>query len=186
MKGIVFTVFNKMVEETFGENMWEDLLDDVDPESGGIYTTAGTYEAGELLGYVGALAQRTGEAPENLVRAFGKYMLKQLAGVYPQLFEGHNLKSFLMSVHDVIHVEVQKLYPGAELPTFTYEDPGGDELVMKYQSPRKLCVLAEGLMDGAAEHFNTKLERKHETCMHKGDDHCRFELSISVPDVVSN
>jgi predicted hydrocarbon binding protein len=86
-------------------------------------------------------------------------------------------KPFLLTLDQVIHVEVRKLYSDAGLPEFKYQDENDNELVMLYRSPRKLCALAEGLMAGAAKHFNSDYQLKHDICMHNGDDHCRFELT---------
>jgi hypothetical protein len=52
MKGIVFTTLNDMVEEKFGLETWEALLDKVHPESKGVYTAGGTYKDAELISYV--------------------------------------------------------------------------------------------------------------------------------------
>ena len=65
-----------------------------------------------------------------------------------------------MSVHGIIHVEVKKLYPDANLPQFLSEEPSEDKLIMIYRSPRNLPSLAEGLIDGAAKRFNQEIERK--------------------------
>lgn len=35
MKGVVFTTFAQLVEEKFGLDVWDDILDEADPESGG-------------------------------------------------------------------------------------------------------------------------------------------------------
>jgi len=49
---------------------------------------------------------------------------------------------------------------------------------MYYTSPRKLCFLAEGLIEGAAEQFNTKYELSHTECMHDGADRCALKIKI--------
>ena len=158
MKGIVYTLFNQLVEEKFGIEVWDEILDEVQPESEGIYTTTETYDNTELFALVGALSEKTNIPVNDLVKAFGQFSLGEFARRYPVFFENVNAKEFLQSIHDVIHVEVKKLYTDAELPTFTYEDPAPDKLILHYNSPRKLCVFAEGLIDGTAEYFETGIE----------------------------
>lgn len=138
-----------------------------------------TYPEEELFTLVGALSKATEVPVEDLVRAFGEYAFEPLTGIYPDSVKpGMTVKDFLKSVHGVIHVEVKKLYPDAALPSFDYEDPGPNELVMIYRSPRMLAALAEGLITGAAKHFNTQIDRK--TVHVEGDDeHWRFELTFS-------
>ena len=91
-----------------------------------------------------------------------------------------NLKDFLLTVDRVIHVEVRKLHPGAILPQFDYVDEADNELTMIYSSPRKMCMLAEGLITGAAKHFETEYTLEHSQCMHDGADNCRLHLKMAA------
>ncbi|MCA9186307.1 MAG: heme NO-binding domain-containing protein [Pirellulaceae bacterium] len=180
MKGIVFTCLNEMVEDTFGVAAWDDMLGQAHLD--GVYTAADTYADAEMLALVGAMSDRTGTAPADLIREFGKYMLPKMAEQYPVFFPpGMVARQFLLSVHDIIHVEVKKLFPDAELPTFQYEMPADDQLVMVYRSRRQLCVLAEGLIEGAAAYFGEQLRYKQSQCYHQGDDHCRIEICFMGP-----
>lgn len=179
MKGIVFNMLNDLVEEKFGMDTWDDLIDATAPASRGIYTSVELYPDEELLAYVGAISAHTGAAPADVVRMFGDYMLGRFAEIHPEFFEGHTIKSFLQSVHDVIHVEVEKLHPDVVLPNFTYEDPADDALVMHYHSPRELCHLAEGLIQGCGRHFDVHVALEHDVCMHDGADHCVLALRFS-------
>lgn len=181
MKGIVFNILGDLVEENFGLDVWDDLIDATAPASRGIYTSVELYPDAELLAYVDAIAERTGAAPADVVRMFGNYMLKRFAEIHPEFFDGHTIKSFLQSVHDVIHVEVEKLHPDVILPNFTYEDPADDALVMHYHSPRKLCHLAEGLIEGSGRHFGTAVDIQHDVCMHDGADYCTLVLGFGGP-----
>ncbi|MBX7148934.1 heme NO-binding domain-containing protein [bacterium] len=178
MKGIIFTVFNKLVEEKFGLETWDKLILAVKPKSKGAYTTAATYEDSELFSLVGELASTTKIPTTKLIKTFGSYTLLTLSKIYPAFFEGKTLKEFLTSIDQIVHVEVKKLYPDAGLPKFNYENPSPNELVMNYESPRKLCVLAEGLIEGAAHYYKNKITINHPLCMHKGAHHCRLEIKI--------
>lgn len=179
MKGIIFTVLNKMVEEKFGLQAWDDLIQESNLSSGGVFTSAKTYPDSDLFALVGAISSKTGVAVPELVQSFGKYTLHELAKAYPQFFKGKTLKPFLKSVHSIIHVEVLKLHPGAELPTIEYEEPAEKSLVMLYRSKRKMCHLAHGLIEGSAEHFGSKITKRETQCLHRGDDHCRIEIEFN-------
>lgn len=181
MKGIVFTLLNDLVEERFGLETWDALLDKTKLASGGVYTAGATYPDQELFSLVGALSERVNIPADVLIRAFGEYMFPIFANRYPVFFPpNQSLREFLLSIHNVVHIEVKKLYPNAGLPDFTYEDNDPKTLVMLYRSKRKLCALAEGLIAGSSTHFNQKLLIKHEVCMlHDAhSDHCRLELTF--------
>ena len=177
MKGIVFNLLNEMVEEQFGLEAWDTLLDRTGLD--GIYVATETYADEELLSLVTAAEATTKIPVQKLVRAFGEYMVPKFAQHYPVFFEGQtNLKAFLLTVDQVIHVEVRKLYPEAGLPEFEYEDEQDNTLTMQYRSPRKLCALAEGLIAGSAKHFSQRYEMQHDICMHNGEDHCSLKLTL--------
>ena len=180
MKGMVFVLFSEMIEERFGFELWDELITSTKPDSDGAYVATDIYPDQELLAYVATMSEKFGVPGNELVYAFGEYMLGRFASIHPQFFEDHELKSFLKSVHDVIHVEVKKLHPDAVLPHFDYEDTGPGTLVMLYRSPRQLCALAEGLIAGAANHFGVGVTSVHDTCMHHGADHCRIELQFAA------
>ena len=179
MKGVVFDILNEMVEEKFGFQAWESILDQAGLD--GIYVTTETYSDEELLKLVAAAEAVSGIPAAELVKEFGRYMLPSFVKSHPVFFEGQpSLRQFLLTVDRVIHVEVRKLYPDAGLPTFDYGDETDDptKLVMIYKSPRKLCALSEGLIDGAAIYFGEKYSLEHEVCMHKGADHCELKMEF--------
>ncbi len=178
MKGMVFNIFSDLVTDSFGWETWDQLIERTQPGSDAIYTSGDVYPDEELVAYVTELSKITGASAPDLIRAFGKYMMHKFESIHPEFLEGHDAKSFLASVHDVIHVEVKKLHPDSLLPTFEYEDPETNKLTMIYSSQRKLCPLAEGLIDGVAEVFNQRIHVAHPQCMHEGAERCRLELSF--------
>jgi len=154
MKGVVFTEFLAMVEKQFSADMVDDVIDDARLPNGGAYTAVGTYPHQEMVAMVVALSQRTSIPVPDLIRAFGEYLFGRFVLAYPSLFHGiDNAFKFLSGIEDVIHVEVLKLYPDAELPRFDVEHMDAQKLVLLYQSPRHFEDLAEGLMRGCVAHF---------------------------------
>jgi len=144
MKGVVFTEFLSFVSERFGVDTVDDIIDDSDLPSGGAYTTVGTYNHAEMATLCGALSKRTGTPVADLIRGFGTHLSGTFARGYPAFFDRcGNFLDFLESIEGHIHVEVRKLYPDAELPTFRVEQRTPTQLIMEYRSPRRLSVLAE-------------------------------------------
>ena len=177
MKGIIFTTFSQMVEETFNLDMLDELLEQVKPKSDGIYISGETYEDAELFSLVRALSTKTGVSVEDLIRSFGSYAFKHLVYMYPKCVEdAQNARQLLLNVHGIIHVEVRKLHPDAQLPTFRYETPSPNKLTMFYHSSRKLYALAEGLIDGVAQHYGETIERKTTELHENGETFYRFDL----------
>jgi hypothetical protein len=178
MKGIVFNLLEQLVARDFGEDTWDALLD----ASGldGAYTSLGSYSDADLMKIVGAASERLEMPADDVVSWFGRNALPLFAQRYPQLFEPHrSTRSFVLTLNDIIHPEVRKLYPGADVPEFDF-DTRGDVLVMGYHSPRKLCAFAEGLLLGAADHYGERLLIEQPLCMKRGDDHCVLEIAFAA------
>ncbi len=169
MKGMVFTEFLGFVAERFGDDTVDDIIEASDLPSGGAYTSVGTYSHGEMVSLCGALAERTGASAAELVRDFGTHLSGTFAHGYPAFFErSANFFDFLESIEAHIHVEVRKLYPDAELPTFKVEERSATRLVMEYRSPRRMGQLAEGLILGTARKFG--VEARVQTTPVEGSD----------------
>ena len=163
MKGIVFTEFLEMVEDHFSIDMVDNLIDDCDLPSGGAYTAVGTYSHEEIVALVSALSQRTAIPVPQLLKVFGEHLFGQFAKNYSLFFVNvSNALDFLHGIEDVIHAEVKKLYPDAQLPRFITEEYSNQKLVLVYQSNRHFEDLAEGLIIGCIKYFNEKIHISRE------------------------
>ncbi|MCP4598399.1 heme NO-binding domain-containing protein [Neptuniibacter sp.] len=172
MKGVIFNVLEEMVVEHLGMAHWNKILEQSCPDNH-FHTAGDSYPDSELFTLVEHVSTELDKPIEEVVGAFGEYLFAKLAERYPIFVDSEqDLKSFLKSVDSVIHMEVKKLYDSPNLPQFTYSEPDNNHLVMQYRSPRKLCILAEGLIRGAAMHYQEQVEISHPVCIHKGADHC--------------
>lgn len=174
MKGIVFNIFTKFIEEVHGLEEWDDLLLKSNLE--GIYTAAGTYPDEQLLSLVSCYVEKHQVEVGPVLKQFGHFTLKEFQKRYANLFTESDFKSFIFSIESVIHKEVKKLYPEAVLPTFKYCDISDDTFTMQYMSARKLCPFAIGLIEEAANLYRVSINIKHEVCQNHGSDHCLFEI----------
>lgn len=177
MKGVVFTEFLEMVEQRFSLSTADQIIQNADLPSKGIYTSVGTYAPVEMVRLVTELSQVTKMSVPDLLREFGKYLFLRFTQSMPQFFEGiSSAFEFLNKVEGYIHVEVRKLYPDAELPSFQCVSPGPDRLVMTYRSPRRLSHLAEGLMLGCADHFQERFDISREDRSTEAEEVVHFTL----------
>ncbi len=180
MKGIVFTTFNDMIEKEFGIDTWEEILTQVNPDSAGIYTSVEDYKDNELFSMVTALSGILDKPATELVEHFGYYLFNTLATKYSVFVETcPDLFSFLESIDGVIHKEVEKLYVNPNLPNIQTQRKSATEMTMIYDSPRKLCYLATGLVKGAANYYQNEIAFNHDKCMHEGFPECHFTISLS-------
>lgn len=164
-----------MIDE-HGHDLWCDLIDGA--AVSGVYTSLGSYGDDELIALVDTAGVLLRLEPGAVLQWFGRAAMPLLAARYGGYFVGHgSTRSFVLSVNDIIHPEVRKLYSGAGCPHFDFRDDEAGRLHIGYQSPRRLCRLAHGFVEGASDHFGETASVEHLACMLDGATTC--ELAVS-------
>lgn len=158
MKGLVFKELLEMAEKMVGEEMVELILEKCDLPSGGAYTSVGNYDPSEIFSIVASLSTCTGDSVSNITRRFGVHLISVFAKDHGKLFDRKNTFTFLSSLDDLIHIEVKKLYPQAELPNFEVIEITENEMTLRYFSVGPFADLAQGLIEGAIYFFNEPIE----------------------------
>lgn len=154
MLGMVFTEFIELVEERFSPEMADQVLQDVAPANAGAYTAVGYYAHEEMVAMVTALSARTGVPVADLLRTFGEHLLMRFTQMHAPMFARYpNFYDMVAAIDGHIHVEVRKLYQEAMLPHFTVLERTDERVLLFYESPRRLELLAQGLLDAAARHY---------------------------------
>lgn len=177
MKGIIFNLMEEVVTNSHGPDAWDSLLDTAKLD--GAYTSLGNYADDSLQALVAAAAQSLGMTTFEVLRWFGHEAMPLLFMRYPGFFSPHkSTRPFVLTVNSMIHPEVRKIYPGAECPDFEFSDAPDGSLLMGYQSPRRLCALAQGFVEGAAAHYGEIVGFEHQQCMHNGDPACLCRISF--------
>jgi hypothetical protein len=156
MKGIIFTEFLDLVETKFGFEMVDKIIEASDLESDGAYTTVGTYEFSEMLQLLQHLSTNTNISIDDLLLVYAEHFFGVIEKNYPDFLKMYSDPiELLASIENHIHVEVIKIYPDAELPTFELLEKTDDSLIMIYKSTRAMHHFGLGLMNKTFEHFNS-------------------------------
>ena len=154
MKGVVFTEFLDLVEDKFGYEMVDRIITESELPSGGAYTAVGTYPFAEMVKLLGRLSHNTNIPSGQLLHLYGKHFFSVLLKSYPHFIERvNNAFELFESIDHYIHVEVQKLYPDAELPHFKTHQLNEHQLEMIYTSQRKMADFAQGLIESSMAHY---------------------------------
>jgi len=157
MKGIIFSEFLNLVEDKFGLDTVDEIISKSNLESKGIYTSIGTYSFSEMLQLLQRLSTKTNISIDNLLLVYAEHFFSVIEDSYPGLLATFKDPiEMISSIENHIHVEVRKIYPDAELPTFEVKEKNEDSLILIYKSSRAMHHFGLGLMNKTFEHFNSR------------------------------
>ncbi|MBB4065001.1 heme NO-binding domain-containing protein [Gellertiella hungarica] len=160
MKGVIFNLLEKVVSDEFGPDVWDDLIEA--SGASGAYTSLGNYDDAEIEALVAAASRKLGLSRADILHWFGVKAIPILRQLYPALFDGHQTsRDFVLSVNEIIHPEVLKLYPQAACPFFHMQRRDGETVELNYESRRDLIDLAHGFIDGAASVYGDRVSVEH-------------------------
>jgi hypothetical protein len=174
--GLIFTTFRDFLTTQYGPTIAAGVFEG---DSGHLLTEA--YPDEDFVAAVKRACELTGLGTDDLVREFGAF-----AGdtTFPRLYPGHydaagNTRAFLLGVENLIHELVRATIPKATPPRLGVTTLGDDGVRINYASPRKLCLLVRGVVEGTARHYGETVAIEETACMHRGDPACLFELRFS-------
>jgi hypothetical protein len=157
LKGIIFSEFLNLVEAKFGLETVDEIIEKSDLESEGIYTSIGTYSFSEMLQLLNHLSSKTNILIDDLLLIYAEHFFSVIEDSYPGLLASYKDPiEMISSIENHIHVEVRKIYPDAELPTFIVKEKNKNSLIMIYKSSRAMHHFGLGLMNKTFEYFNSK------------------------------
>ncbi len=182
MHGFIFIEIKKYAETHIGSGAWRQVL-----ETAGLgsreYINGVDYPDTEVVRIVTAASQATGTPVADLLESFGCFLAGDLFRAFRPLIDPHwRTLDFLENVEATIHRVVRARNAKARPPALVCNRVTETEVLVEYQSPRKMCPLAKGIVQGVAEHYGDQIRLTEETCMHRGDPNCRIWVA-TVKDV---
>jgi hypothetical protein len=155
MKGLIFTEFLDLVEKKFGLVMVDKIINQSQLDSNGAYTSVGTYEFSEMLQLISNLSENTDISVDDLLLVYSEHLFAALVKTHPNLVGHYKTPMDLVaSIENHIHVEVKKIYPDAQLPTFDLVERTENKMILVYKSNKALYMLGKGLMMETFKLFN--------------------------------
>lgn len=119
--------------------MVDQIIEQSDLPSNGVYTSIGTYSFSEMLQLIQNLSANTGLSIDQLLLVYGEHFFNVIENSYPGLLATYKDPiEMLSSIENHIHIEVRKIYPDAELPTFEVLEKSDQHLIMIYKSSRAM------------------------------------------------
>ena len=178
MHGLILSEVKHFAEATFGSEAWRDLLRDAGLGER-VYMPGEIYPDSEVVAIVGAAARRTGANVQTVLEQFGEFIVPTLMRVYkPYIKSAWKTLDIIEHTEENIHRAVRLRDPGAAPPELTVRRVSPREVVIIYQSDRKMCAVARGITRGVAKHYNERVEITDLTCMLKGKPTCTIAVKL--------
>jgi Haem-NO-binding len=184
MHGLIFVTWEKYLTDRFGGSLLKAYRDAIGETPANSPLASRLYDDATLLAGVGAASRLTGVAADRLLREYGRYFI--LNGLTSHLCsyvlsQIHSGRELLLAMRDV-HARLRQTREGLTPPLFNYETPSSaNEVVLLYDSPRQLCSVLWGAIEGAAERFGEQVQIFEQSCMKKQASICRLHAAFAAP-----
>ncbi|WP_376795760.1 heme NO-binding domain-containing protein [Thermogemmatispora sp.] len=182
MHGLIFTTWEKYLGERFGGGLLSAYREAIGESPSATPLVSRLYDDGVLLEGVATASRLSGHSPEQLLREYGRYfIMNSLTGhLCKYILSGvSSAYDLLLTMRDV-HSRLRKTAGGLTPPLFNYEfAPHERSVVLIYDSPRQLCPVLLGAIEGAAERYGEEVTIYEHSCMKRGDPVCRIEATFA-------
>ena len=173
MHGLIFASFHDYLVTEHGPEVASDVTAG-EPQ----YTLSEAYPDERFLALLEHARERTGLSRDELLFEFGVFTAATtFARLYTLLYKmSPTARDFLLTVETPIHDVVRVALPDARPPELAVTDRGGNGLEIVYTSPRRICAMLRGLVEGPARVYGETIQVEELECMHHGAAACRFAL----------
>jgi hypothetical protein len=152
--GIVFEELREYVWKTDGAEAWTQLLQQAVPGRR-FYGPDSGYPDEELEALLAGLSTKAGVGRNELLRGFGKFVAPTLLDLYRPLLQPEwDLFDLLEHVEETIHRVVRLDDPAALPPSLRIDRAAKERVVVHYDSERKMCFFAKGIIDGLQAEYS--------------------------------
>ena len=184
MHGLIFATWEKYLTERFKGSVLREYREALEGKIPTPLLASRVYSDEILLAGVATASQITNIAADTLLREYGRFFIingltRHLCAYI--LTQVHSARELLLTMHDA-HQQMGRLPESLTPPLFQYkaQTQKPDELILIYDSPRKLCSVLIGAIEGAAERYGEQVHIVEQRCMKQGASTCCFEIRFSA------
>lgn len=154
MKGTIVRCLEELVVTQFGQDKWEQCLQDVGLKASTVFLPMSDIPDEQVAELTQAVCNTLGITLSQAADAFGDYWVNVYCQkMYPMYFERKaTSRDFLLDM-DNVHVQMTRAMERARPPRFDYEWKNDKTLVMHYKSHRDMADFLVGLARGVAKYY---------------------------------
>lgn len=176
MHGTILYLLTKFLDSRIGQGGTQRVLTAAKRQDVA-YVPTMMYPDEDAVAIVTAASELTGQPPGALLDAFGEYIAPSLLTLYEAMVDPEwKTLDLLENTESTIHRVVRMKSPGAEPPRLKCRRIDRDTVEIIYESQRRMCDVAVGIIRGIAGHYVETVEITQHRCMHRGDACCQIEV----------
>lgn len=185
MHGLIFVTWEKYLGERYGEALLTRYREEIGETAATSPLASRTYSDDVLLAGVTAACKLTGVTLDTILWEYGRYFIFNglTSHLCAYLLSKVNNGRDLLLMMRKAHAQMRRLPDGLTPPLFEYEAISSSplELSLVYDSPRHLCSLLWGAIEGAAQRYGQRVQVIEVSCMKQGAPVCRFDMRFTPP-----
>jgi hypothetical protein len=153
MHGSIFVLLKRFIESAYDYSTWIKLLEATKIVHSG-FQMQEMYPTRELQTIVEKAAELTGKSTYELLEAFGEFLVPDLLLVYNKYIHPEwRTYEMLMHTETSMHGAVKKQDNRTNPPQLQVTPKGDKQLIVDYQSPRRMAGVAVGIIRGIAKYY---------------------------------
>jgi hypothetical protein len=134
-----------------------------------------TYPDELAVAAVQAVARAERCSAAELLRRYGRFFPGWARPRYTAAFAAPTVREFLLGVARA-HAVAKTVSRGAEPPEIEVREAAGGRLTVAYASPRRLCPIVHGMVEGLGDVYGEGVEVEETSCVAQGAAACHFEV----------
>lgn len=176
MHGVIFKELERFVDAKLEPKTWHDVLRaaNITPHA---YLFGHDYPDAELFSLIDAAAAIANVHRTDLGEAFGEFIAPHLVEMYARLIKPQwRTLDTIEHTEIIVHAAVRSSRPDASPPRLKVDRVGPNEIILRYDSPRKMCCLAKGIARGVATHHGERINIEESACMLADAAQCELRI----------
>jgi predicted hydrocarbon binding protein len=179
LNGIIFIEIGKFAQSRLGPQAWLEAVRAAGIPSR-IYYRVADYPDEEALALLSALSAALQEPVQAVLESLGEFIVPDLLKmsrywIKPQWRTLDLIEHTEQTIHETLRQEGSQTDP----PRLRCRRTGPQEVVVTYDSPRRMCSLAKGIIAGVARHYGETITITEPHCMHRGDASCELIVRLA-------
>jgi len=175
MNGIIFIEIGKFAQSQLGPQAWRDAVSAAGIPSR-IYYRVADYPDEEALALLSALSAALQEPVQAVLESLGEFIVPDLLKMSRYWIKPQwKTLDLIEHTEETIHETLRQANP----PRLRCRRTGPQEVVVTYDSPRRMCSLAKGIIAGVARNYGETVTITEPSCMLKGDAKCELIVRLA-------